>query len=90
MTTKDYAPSTFVAPLPPGEYFVGYFTAGGYSEPLKRNYFTVVSAAPDSVKRRQTFFRSSDIYRIDGQRANNEISQSTHGIYIHDGKKYVK
>ena len=80
----------WVAPLTAGEYFVGYFMAGGYTEPFARQYFTVKGEGGNTVGSVKASSRDSGIFRIDGQRVNRDLGQLPPGIYIKDGRKILK
>jgi predicted phosphodiesterase len=76
----------WTAPLPEGDYFVGYFMADGYEEPFPRQYFSIKSKS-DSVSAPSEEREGSHlIYRLDGTRT---ASMQEPGLYIKDGKKIL-
>lgn len=78
----------WTAPLPEGDYFVGYFMADGYEEPFPRQYFTIGKGDDDSVSAPSEQREGNHlIYRLDGTRT---ASMQEPGLYIKDGKKVIK
>ena len=78
----------WTAPLPEGDYFVGYFMADGYEEPFSRQYFTIGKGDDDSVSVPSEQREGNHlIYRLDGTRT---ASMQEPGLYIKDGKKVIK
>ena len=78
----------WTAPLPEGDYFVGYFMADGYEEPFPRQYFTIGKGDDDSVSAPSEAREGNHlIYRLDGTRT---ASMQEPGLYIKDGKKVIK
>ena len=78
----------WTAPLPEGDYFVGYFMADGYEEPFPRQYFTIKSKSDDDSVSAPSEEREGNhlIYRLDGKRT---ASMQEPGLYIKDGKKIL-
>ena len=79
----------WTAPLPEGNYFVGYFMADGYEEPFPRQYFTIAGKSDDDSVSAPSEQREGNhiIYRLDGTRT---ASMREPGLYIKDGKKIIR
>lgn len=79
----------WTAPLPEGDYFVGYFMADGYEEPFPRQYFSITGNGDGDSVSAPSEEREGDhlIYRLDGTRT---ASMQEPGLYIKDGKKVIK
>lgn len=88
LTLNVSGTKNWTAPLPEGDYFVGYFMADGYEEPFPRQYFTIGKGDDDSVSAPSEAREGNHlIYRLDGTRT---ASMQEPGLYIKDGKKVIK
>lgn len=88
LTLNVSGTKNWTAPLPEGDYFVGYFMADGYEEPFPRQYFTIGKGDDDSVSAPSEEREGNHlIYRLDGTRT---ASMQEPGLYIKDGKKVIK
>ena len=88
LTLNVSGTKNWTAPLPEGDYFVGYFMADGYEEPFPRQYFTIGKGDDDSVSAPSEEREGNHlIYRLDGTRT---ASMQEPGLYIKDGKKVSK
>ncbi len=88
LTLNVSGTKNWTAPLPEGDYFVGYFMADGYEEPFPRQYFTIGKGDDDSVSAPSEEREGEHlIYRLDGTRT---ASMQEPGLYIKDGKKVIK
>lgn len=83
LTLNVSGTKNWTAPLPEGEYFVGYFMADGYNEPFARQYFTIASADGLKTPAAQQA-RTRGTYRLNGTLAK-DITEP--GLYVIDGKK---
>lgn len=89
LTLNVSGTKNWTAPLPEGDYFVGYFMADGYEEPFPRQYFSIAGNGDgDSVSAPSEEREGNHlIYRLDGTRT---ASMQEPGLYIKDGKKVIK